>query len=184
MTMTRNRRDHWADGRARTGTRDLLLRARAAATFGDRIAVSVFEPRRHARHRTGPRVRAIRPQASGAPRNIPPEIARPADHWPVSSEPRVALPRHGSCVLGQRPPYFALSGATFPGDPLGQAIGRLSGVSSPGRSASELGSVVLDDRWTHLRGGAFVVKDKETEIAPFATIPNANAGCGKPPASS
>ena len=80
----------------------------------------------------------------------------------------MALPRHGSCVLGQRPPYFALSGATFPGDPLGQAIGRLSGVSSPGRSASELGSVVLDDRWTHLRGGAFVVKDKETEIAPLA----------------
>jgi NAD(P)-dependent dehydrogenase (short-subunit alcohol dehydrogenase family) len=54
---------------------------------------------------------------------------------------------------------------------LGQAIGRLPGVSTPARSAAALASIVLDDRWAHLRGGAFVVKDKETEIAPFADDP-------------
>ena len=51
---------------------------------------------------------------------------------------------------------------------LGRAIGRLPGVSTPAGSAPILASVVLDDRWAHLRDGAFVVKDRETEIAPFA----------------
>jgi hypothetical protein len=51
---------------------------------------------------------------------------------------------------------------------IGQAIARLPGVSPPAHSAPALASIVLDDRWAHLRGGAFVVKDKETEIAPFA----------------
>ncbi len=47
---------------------------------------------------------------------------------------------------------------------IGQAIARLPGVSSPAHSAPALTltSIVLDDRWAHLRGGAFVVKDKET----------------------
>jgi hypothetical protein len=31
-----------------------------------------------------------------------------------------------------------------------------------------LASVVLDDRWAHLRDGAFVVKDEEREVKPFA----------------
>jgi NAD(P)-dependent dehydrogenase (short-subunit alcohol dehydrogenase family) len=51
---------------------------------------------------------------------------------------------------------------------IGQAIGRLPGVSTPARSAAVLASIVLDDRWAHLRDGTLVVKDKETEIAPFA----------------
>lgn len=51
---------------------------------------------------------------------------------------------------------------------IGQAIERLPGVSTPARSAHLLASIVLDDRWAHLRNGTFVVKDKETEIAPFA----------------
>lgn len=51
---------------------------------------------------------------------------------------------------------------------LGRAVGRLPGVSTPARSAPLLASLVLDDRWAHLRDGAFVVKDKQTEIAPFA----------------
>jgi NAD(P)-dependent dehydrogenase (short-subunit alcohol dehydrogenase family) len=54
---------------------------------------------------------------------------------------------------------------------IGQAIGRLPGVSTPARSALILASIVLDDRWAHLRDGTFVVKDKETEIAPFAHDP-------------
>ena len=51
---------------------------------------------------------------------------------------------------------------------IGQAIGRIPGVSTPARSAPILASIVLDDRWAHLRDGAFVVKVRETEIAPFA----------------
>ena len=31
-----------------------------------------------------------------------------------------------------------------------------------------LASVVLDDRWAHLRDGAFIVKDEEREVKPFA----------------
>ena len=54
---------------------------------------------------------------------------------------------------------------------IGQAIARLPGVSTPARSAPALASIVLDDRWAHLRGGAFVVKDRETEIAAFAHDP-------------
>ena len=54
---------------------------------------------------------------------------------------------------------------------IGQAIARLPGVSTPVRSAPMLASIVLDDQWAHLRGGAFVVKDKETEIKPVADNP-------------
>lgn len=51
---------------------------------------------------------------------------------------------------------------------IGQAIGRLPGVSSPDRSGPALASIVLDDRWAHLHDGAFVVKDKERDVRPFA----------------
>lgn len=51
---------------------------------------------------------------------------------------------------------------------IGRAVAGLPGVSTPARSAHLLASLVLDDRWAHLRDGAFVVKDKETEIASFA----------------
>jgi hypothetical protein len=34
-----------------------------------------------------------------------------------------------------------------------------------------LASIVLDDRWAHLRDGAFVVKDEEREVKPFAKDP-------------
>jgi hypothetical protein len=44
---------------------------------------------------------------------------------------------------------------------------RIPGVSSPTRSGSMLASIALDDRWAHLRDGAFVVKDKERDIKPF-----------------
>jgi hypothetical protein len=30
---------------------------------------------------------------------------------------------------------------------------------------------VLDDRWAHLRDGAFVVRDEEREVKPFAIDP-------------
>jgi len=51
---------------------------------------------------------------------------------------------------------------------VGRVIERIPGVSSPTRSGPMLASVVLDDRWTHLRDGAFVVKDEEREVKPFA----------------
>ena len=54
---------------------------------------------------------------------------------------------------------------------IGQVIARVPGVSTPARSAPLLAAMILDDRWAHLRDGAFVVKDKETEVAPFARDP-------------
>jgi NAD(P)-dependent dehydrogenase (short-subunit alcohol dehydrogenase family) len=51
---------------------------------------------------------------------------------------------------------------------MGRTVQRLPGISRPSRSAPALASIVLDDRWAHLRDGAFVVVDKETEVKPFA----------------
>jgi hypothetical protein len=31
--------------------------------------------------------------------------------------------------------------------------------------------MILDDRWAHLRDGAFVVKDTERDVKPFAKDP-------------
>jgi NAD(P)-dependent dehydrogenase (short-subunit alcohol dehydrogenase family) len=52
---------------------------------------------------------------------------------------------------------------------VGRVIERIPGVSSPTRSGPMLASVVLDDRWAHLRDGAFVVKDEERQVKPLAT---------------
>jgi NAD(P)-dependent dehydrogenase (short-subunit alcohol dehydrogenase family) len=52
---------------------------------------------------------------------------------------------------------------------VGQALQRIPGVSSPARSGPALASVVLDDRWAHLRDGAFVVKNAERPVKDFAT---------------
>jgi NAD(P)-dependent dehydrogenase (short-subunit alcohol dehydrogenase family) len=54
---------------------------------------------------------------------------------------------------------------------VGRIIERIPGVSSPTRSGPALASIVLDDRWAHLRDGAFVVKTEEREVRPFATDP-------------
>jgi NAD(P)-dependent dehydrogenase (short-subunit alcohol dehydrogenase family) len=54
---------------------------------------------------------------------------------------------------------------------LGRAIARIPGVSTPEKSGPALASIVLDDRWAHLRAGAFVVKTEEREVKPFATDP-------------
>ncbi|MEV8438223.1 SDR family NAD(P)-dependent oxidoreductase [Actinosynnema sp. NPDC051121] len=51
---------------------------------------------------------------------------------------------------------------------LGRALGRIPGVSTPRRSGPLLAAVALDDRWAHLRDGAFVVKTKPTEVHPIA----------------
>jgi nucleoside-diphosphate-sugar epimerase len=54
---------------------------------------------------------------------------------------------------------------------VGRVIERIPGVSSPARSGPALASIVLDDRWAHLRDGAFVVKDEERAVKPFASDP-------------
>jgi NAD(P)-dependent dehydrogenase (short-subunit alcohol dehydrogenase family) len=54
---------------------------------------------------------------------------------------------------------------------MGRVMQRIPGISSPTRSGPALASVVLDDRWAHLRDGAFVVKDTEREVKPFAKDP-------------
>jgi NAD(P)-dependent dehydrogenase (short-subunit alcohol dehydrogenase family) len=54
---------------------------------------------------------------------------------------------------------------------VGRMIERIPGVSSPARSGPMLASIALDDRWVHLKGGAFVVKEKEQEIKGFAIDP-------------
>jgi hypothetical protein len=44
----------------------------------------------------------------------------------------------------------------------------IPGVSSPTRLGPAPASIVLDDRWAHLRDGAFVVKDEERQVKPSA----------------
>ncbi|WP_367574178.1 SDR family NAD(P)-dependent oxidoreductase [Streptomyces griseoaurantiacus] len=51
---------------------------------------------------------------------------------------------------------------------MGRGLARMPGVSTPKRSGPALASVLLDDRWAGLRDGAFVVKDKVTEVRPVA----------------
>jgi len=54
---------------------------------------------------------------------------------------------------------------------MGRTVAAIPGVSSPTRSGAALASIVLDDRWAHLRDGAFVVKDTERDVQPFAKDP-------------
>ena len=51
---------------------------------------------------------------------------------------------------------------------IARAVGRLPGVSAPRTSGPALASIALDDRWSHLRDGAFVVVDSERDVQPFA----------------
>src|ERR1700678_1757330 len=69
-------------------------------------------------------------------------------------------------------PGTGLSRGHGPGlQKMGRVIERIPGVSSPGRSGPLLASIVLDDRWAHLRDGAFVVKDEERAGKAFASDP-------------
>jgi NAD(P)-dependent dehydrogenase (short-subunit alcohol dehydrogenase family) len=51
---------------------------------------------------------------------------------------------------------------------MGRGLARLPGVSTPKRSGPALASIALDERWAHLRDGAFVVVDRPTEVHPVA----------------
>ena len=58
---------------------------------------------------------------------------------------------------------------------IGRGVERFPGVSTPKRSGPMLASIALDDRWAHLRDGAFVVKDKERAVESFANDPDREA---------
>jgi len=48
----------------------------------------------------------------------------------------------------------------------------IPGIASPVKSGPALASVALDKRWAHLRGGAFVLIDKERDVMPIANDPD------------
>ena len=56
---------------------------------------------------------------------------------------------------------------------MGRGLQRLPipGIASPVKSGPALASVTLDERWAHLRGGDFVVIDKERDVMPIAHDP-------------
>ncbi|ADJ45581.1 short-chain dehydrogenase [Amycolatopsis mediterranei S699] len=51
---------------------------------------------------------------------------------------------------------------------ISRALGRIPGVSTPQGSGPLLAALALDDRWAHLRDGAFVIKTKQVEARPVA----------------
>ncbi|MFJ9784378.1 SDR family NAD(P)-dependent oxidoreductase [Amycolatopsis sp. NPDC101161] len=51
---------------------------------------------------------------------------------------------------------------------MSRALARIPGVSTPQRSGPLLAAMAVDEKWAHLRDGAFVVKDKPTEVQPVA----------------
>jgi NAD(P)-dependent dehydrogenase (short-subunit alcohol dehydrogenase family) len=59
-------------------------------------------------------------------------------------------------------------GAPAAAQAIGRGVARLPGVATPQRSGPVLASIALDDRWAHLRDGAFVVRDTVTEVRPIA----------------
>ena len=48
----------------------------------------------------------------------------------------------------------------------------IPGVASPVNSGPALASVALDERWAHLRGGDFVLIDRERDVMPIAKDPD------------
>jgi NAD(P)-dependent dehydrogenase (short-subunit alcohol dehydrogenase family) len=121
----------------------------------------------------------------------PIEIARPAS---ASTQPTIRasgtaysnsklailyyaheLQRHvkdGISVIVFEPGFMPGTGLSRDQAPAAQSIarmiGRLPGVSKPANSAPMFASVALDEKWSHLRGGDYVVKNKLTEGKPFA----------------
>jgi NAD(P)-dependent dehydrogenase (short-subunit alcohol dehydrogenase family) len=55
---------------------------------------------------------------------------------------------------------------------ISRVLGRIPGVSTPQRSGPLLAALALDDKWEHLRDGAFVLKTQLTEVHPVAHNPD------------
>jgi NAD(P)-dependent dehydrogenase (short-subunit alcohol dehydrogenase family) len=108
--------------------------------------------------------------------------ATPELSWTAYSNSKLAILYYGHELQRRAPaginvavfepgfmPGTGLSRSHGPGmQRIGRLIERIPGVSSPTHSGPMLASIVLDDRWAHLRDGAFVVKDEEREVKPFA----------------
>jgi NAD(P)-dependent dehydrogenase (short-subunit alcohol dehydrogenase family) len=108
--------------------------------------------------------------------------ATPELSWTAYSNSKLAILYYGHELQRRAPaginvavfepgfmPGTGLSRSHGPGTQrIGRLIERIPGVSSPTHSGPMLASIVLDDRWAHLRDGAFVVKDEEREVKPFA----------------
>ena len=133
------------------------------------------------------RILRVPPAAWRDPRELarptPPDVpATPEEGWMAYSNSKLAILYYAHELQRRAPaginvavfepgfmPGTGLSRGHGPGlQRVGRVIERIPGVSSPTRSGPMLASVVLDDRWTHLRDGAFVVKDEEREVKPFA----------------
>ncbi|WP_284744403.1 SDR family NAD(P)-dependent oxidoreductase [Amycolatopsis sp. RTGN1] len=117
----------------------------------------------------------------------PVELARPATGEPSMETSGIAysnaklailyyaheLQRHTDVDVSVFEPGWMPGTALGRGAPaafqaMSRALGRLPGVSTPQRSGPLLAALALDDRWAHLRAGAFVVKDRLTEVEPVA----------------
>ncbi|KAA0018497.1 SDR family NAD(P)-dependent oxidoreductase [Antrihabitans cavernicola] len=59
-------------------------------------------------------------------------------------------------------------GTPAPVQAIGRALSRIPGVSTPERSGPLLAAMAVDEKWANVRDGAFVVKDKLTEVQPIA----------------
>jgi NAD(P)-dependent dehydrogenase (short-subunit alcohol dehydrogenase family) len=127
-------------------------------------------------------VELAQPTAAGAP-------ATSEQSWTAYSDSKLALMYYahelqrrapqGVNVTVFEPGFMPGTGLGRSHGPAVQRVGRLveriPGVSSPVRSGPALASLVLDGRWAHLRDGAFVVKDEEREVKPFANDPSREA---------
>jgi NAD(P)-dependent dehydrogenase (short-subunit alcohol dehydrogenase family) len=51
---------------------------------------------------------------------------------------------------------------------IGRGLARIPGVATPETSGPQLAAIALDERWSHLRDGAFVVRDTLREVQPIA----------------
>lgn len=122
------------------------------------------------------------PTAAGLPATL-------ADSGTAYSNSKLAILYHahelqrrvqpGVNVMVFEPGFMPGTGLSRSAGPTLQRIGRavqaIPGVSSPARSGPLLASIVLDDRWAHLSDGAFVVKNAQREVKPFALDPEREA---------
>jgi NAD(P)-dependent dehydrogenase (short-subunit alcohol dehydrogenase family) len=84
----------------------------------------------------------------------------------------------GIHVMVFEPGFMPGTGLGRQHGPGAQRMGRwmqrlpLPGIASPVKSGPALASVTLDERWAHLRGGDFVLIDKERDVMPIAHDPD------------
>ena len=80
--------------------------------------------------------------------------------------------KDGISVIVFEPGFMPGTGLSRDQAPAAQSIARMMsrfpGVSKTATSAPMFASVALDEKWSHLRGGDYVVKNKLTEVKPFA----------------